>query len=285
MKKKKEKFRQPKQKKHRNHHLRFMTKLILLLLLVTVGMGLYYSYQLFFIPVHQEVKSEDKGLTKEQKEVKQEREELEKQGQENKTSIDYIADGSQEKDESVGKISDESDALNALKALQGELGIADVQEEYRVSKVKELEDLTVYEMQQYYEGIEVYGRSLMVSVDESGNLQSVNGTYEQPSNVAVEPEIQEYDAQEAAEAYLKENKDKIDELINKYAKNWSVNRMPKVDLSILRLAICELVFIEEIPSKVSINEAIELAKLYCDDKAPKFINGILGSVVNEFETK
>lgn len=183
MKKKKEKFRQPKQKKHRNHHLRFLTKLILLLLFVAVGMGVYYSYQLFFIPVHQEVKNEDKGLTKEQKEVKQEREELEKQEQENKTSIDYIADGSQEKDESVGKISDESDALNALKALQGELGIADVQEEYRFSEVKELEDLTVYEMQQYYEGIEVYGRSLMVSVDESGNLQSVNGTYEQPSNV------------------------------------------------------------------------------------------------------
>lgn len=178
MKKKKEKFRQPKQKKHRNHHLRFLTKLILLLLFVAVGMGVYYSYQLFFIPVHQEVKNEDKGLTKEQKEVKQEREELEKQEQENKTSIDYIADGSQEKDESVGKISDESDALNALKALQGELGIADVQEEYRFSEVKELEDLTVYEMQQYYEGIEVYGRSLMVSVDESGNLQSVNGTYE-----------------------------------------------------------------------------------------------------------
>ena len=207
MKKKKEKFRQPKQKKHRNHHLRFLTKLILLLLFVAVGMGVYYSYQLFFIPVHQEVKNEDKGLTKEQKEVKQEREELEKQEQENKTSIDYIADGSQEKDESVGKISDESDALNALKALQGELGIADAEEEYQVSEVKELKDLTVYEMQQYYEGIEVYGRSLMISVDESGNLQSVNGTYEQPSNVAVEPKIQEYDAREAVEAYLKENED------------------------------------------------------------------------------
>ena len=49
---------------------------------------------------------------------------------------------------------------------------------------------------------------------------------------------------------LKENKDKIDELINKYAKNWSVNRMPKVDLSILRLAICELVFIEDRKSVV-----------------------------------
>ena len=84
---------------------------------------------------------------------------------------------------------------------------------------------------------------------------------------------------------VKENKEQIDELINKYAKNWSVSRMPKVDLSILRLAICELIFIDEIPNKVSINEAIELAKLYCDDKSPKFINGILGSVSNEIEAK
>ena len=84
---------------------------------------------------------------------------------------------------------------------------------------------------------------------------------------------------------VKENKEQIDELINKYAKNWSVSRMPKVDLSILRLAICELIFIDEIPNKVSINEAIELAKLYCDDKSPKFINGILGSVSNELEAK
>ena len=84
---------------------------------------------------------------------------------------------------------------------------------------------------------------------------------------------------------VKENKEQIDELINKYAKNWSVSRMPNVDLSILRLAICELIFIDEIPNKVSINEAIELAKLYCDDKSPKFINGILGSVSNELESK
>ena len=84
---------------------------------------------------------------------------------------------------------------------------------------------------------------------------------------------------------VKENKEQIDELINKYAKNWSVSRMPKVDLSILRLSICELIFIDEIPNKVSINEAIELAKIYCDDKSPKFINGILGSVSNELEAK
>mgnify|MGYP004732743381 CR=1 FL=1 len=81
------------------------------------------------------------------------------------------------------------------------------------------------------------------------------------------------------------NKSTIDELISKYAKNWTINRMAKVDLAILRLAVCEILYVPNIPTKVSINEAIELAKLYCDDKSPKFINGILGSVVNEFEEK
>lgn len=81
--------------------------------------------------------------------------------------------------------------------------------------------------------------------------------------------------------HIKENKDEIDSLINKYAKNWTVDRMAKVDLAILRLATCEILYALNIPTKVSINEAIELAKLYCDDKSPKFINGILGSIVNE----
>lgn len=85
--------------------------------------------------------------------------------------------------------------------------------------------------------------------------------------------------------YLKENNEKINELINKYAKNWTVNRMPKVDIAILRLAICEILFVKEIPSKVSVNEALEISKVYCDDKAPKFINGILGSIINEIEGK
>ena len=57
--------------------------------------------------------------------------------------------------------------------------------------------------------------------------------------------------------------------------------MAKVDLAILRLATCEVLNALDIPTKVSINEAIELAKLYCDEKSPKFINGILGSIVNE----
>lgn len=85
--------------------------------------------------------------------------------------------------------------------------------------------------------------------------------------------------------YLKENNEKINELINKYAKNWTVDRMPKVDIAILRLAICEILFVKEIPSKVSVNEALEISKVYCNDKSPKFINGILGSIINEIEGK
>lgn len=84
---------------------------------------------------------------------------------------------------------------------------------------------------------------------------------------------------------LKENSGTINELISKYAKNWSIERMPKVDLAVLKVAICEILFVEDIPNKVSINEAIEIAKIYCDDKTPKFINGILGSVVNELSGK
>ena len=81
---------------------------------------------------------------------------------------------------------------------------------------------------------------------------------------------------------LSEHNYDIEEIITKHAKNWSLNRIAKVDLAILKLSICEIVYMnKEVPVKVSINEAIDLAKLYCDDKSPKFINGILGSVVND----
>ena len=84
---------------------------------------------------------------------------------------------------------------------------------------------------------------------------------------------------------IKENNEMINSLINSNAKNWSVDRIAKVDLAILKLAIAEIIAIDDIPQKVSVNEAIELAKIYCDDKSPKFINGILGSVISEIESK
>ncbi|MCX7843261.1 MAG: transcription antitermination factor NusB [Clostridia bacterium] len=70
----------------------------------------------------------------------------------------------------------------------------------------------------------------------------------------------------------------LDETIEKYSKGWKINRMPKVDLNILRLAIYEISFREDIPFNVSVNEAVELAKKYSTKEAGSFINGILGKV-------
>lgn len=72
------------------------------------------------------------------------------------------------------------------------------------------------------------------------------------------------------------NKEKIDRAIEKYSKGWKLSRISKVDLSILRLAIYEIVFRDDIPLNVSINEAVELAKNYSGEESGAFVNGILG---------
>ncbi len=76
--------------------------------------------------------------------------------------------------------------------------------------------------------------------------------------------------------------EEIDELIEKHAKGWKINRISKVDLSILRLSIYEVCYREDIPFNVSINEAVELAKKYSTEDAGSFVNGILGKVSKIF---
>lgn len=73
--------------------------------------------------------------------------------------------------------------------------------------------------------------------------------------------------------------EEIDYIIGECAKGWNTDRMSKVDLAILRLAVYELRFGEDTPVGVAINEAVELAKKFSSDEAPGFINGILGKVV------
>lgn len=73
-------------------------------------------------------------------------------------------------------------------------------------------------------------------------------------------------------------KEKLDALIFEHAVGWKPERMQKISLSILRLAVYEMIFMEDIPSTVSINEALELAKKFDDDNARPFINGVLNSV-------
>ena len=72
--------------------------------------------------------------------------------------------------------------------------------------------------------------------------------------------------------------EEIDREIEAHASGWSLNRIAKVELSILRIAAYELLFERAIPVGATVNEAVELAKTFGDDKAPGFINGILGAI-------
>ena len=72
-----------------------------------------------------------------------------------------------------------------------------------------------------------------------------------------------------------ERLDEIDAMLNEKAKGWSTNRMGKVDLTILRLAVFEIKYDEEIPTGVAINEAVELAKKFGQENSASFVNGVL----------
>lgn len=71
---------------------------------------------------------------------------------------------------------------------------------------------------------------------------------------------------------------KIDEIIAKYATNWEINRMAVVDRNVLRCAIFELLFIADIPPKVTINEAVDIAKKFGDKDSGRFVNGVLDQI-------
>lgn len=85
--------------------------------------------------------------------------------------------------------------------------------------------------------------------------------------------------------YIENNSVEIDDLIRSYADNWVLERMPVVDRSILRLGISEILFQEDVPYSVSINEAVELAKIYSTTESGKFVNGILGKIARDIEAK
>ncbi|HXF93890.1 MAG TPA: transcription antitermination factor NusB [Nitrospiraceae bacterium] len=77
------------------------------------------------------------------------------------------------------------------------------------------------------------------------------------------------------------HREELDVLIGAYAANWKVSRMPIVDRNILRTGLFELLWLPEVPAKVTINEAIELAKSFGDEEASKFVNGVLDQVLNK----
>jgi transcription antitermination protein NusB len=80
---------------------------------------------------------------------------------------------------------------------------------------------------------------------------------------------------------VEQNLSEIDSYIERFSRGWKVNRIAKVDMAIMRLALYEMLHMEGVPKVVSVNEAIELAKKYGGDNSPSFINGILGNIIKE----
>lgn len=89
------------------------------------------------------------------------------------------------------------------------------------------------------------------------------------------------DVKEFAEKLVRDtlkSKDRIDSIISKYADNWHLNRMALIDLTIMRFATCELLYMSDIPPKVTINEAVNIAKKFSQAESGKFVNGILDKI-------
>lgn len=80
------------------------------------------------------------------------------------------------------------------------------------------------------------------------------------------------------------HKERIDETLGVYLTGWKVDRLSKVDRQILRLAAYEMLFGTEVPPKVVVNEAIELAKRFGSDESGKFVNGVLGKLIQELDS-
>lgn len=96
-------------------------------------------------------------------------------------------------------------------------------------------------------------------------------------------EVTEKDKEELLEKFrgVSAHVEEIDRLINEKAKGWSVSRLPKADLTVLRLAVYEIIYDENVPDGVAVNEAVELAKQYGGDKSTGYINGVLAAIVRE----
>ena len=81
------------------------------------------------------------------------------------------------------------------------------------------------------------------------------------------------------------NKDFTDQIIQSHLQNWEFDRIAQIDRILIKMGICEIFYIEEIPPKVSITEMVEIAKIYSTDDSPVFINGILDAVYKDYQKK
>ncbi len=83
---------------------------------------------------------------------------------------------------------------------------------------------------------------------------------------------------------VEEHREELDEAIARHAKGWSLERIAPLDRNVMRMALYEIAYRDDVPTEVALDEAIELAKEYCGADAPGFVNGVLGAAVRERET-
>jgi len=113
-----------------------------------------------------------------------------------------------------------------------------------------------------------------------------NGDWKHIIDTILKPKLKGAESIKFAEQlFLKtaRNKDDLDDIIQDHIRNWKIERLAIIDRLILRLAICEFLYFEEIPTKVTINEAIEIAKKYSTRKSGRFVNGILDAALEHLK--
>ncbi|WP_085508827.1 transcription antitermination factor NusB [Thalassobacillus devorans] len=117
---------------------------------------------------------------------------------------------------------------------------------------------------------------------------------EKAFQVLFQVDVNDIDMEEAIEHVLEETKSDafmeqlihgvfaqkqvLDEKISNHLENWTIKRLPLVEKTLLRMAVYEIDFVEDVPEQVAINEAVELAKVFGDEKSGKFVNGVLSKM-------
>lgn len=121
---------------------------------------------------------------------------------------------------------------------------------------------------------------LLYQLDMGGNdFKRVIEQYWKQLDEPLEEGVHEFSEKLVEGAW--ENRGEIDQMIASYSNNWKINRMAAVDKNILRLAIYELLYCPDIPVKVTLNEAVEIAKRFGTAESGSFVNGILDNVARE----
>ncbi|GAB5466501.1 MAG: hypothetical protein Kapaf2KO_19370 [Candidatus Kapaibacteriales bacterium] len=123
-------------------------------------------------------------------------------------------------------------------------------------------------------------------IDEpKGKLLRPDEIYELESDVPIKWSEDELKFGKKLVRSVLEKREELDDYIDRYAQNWELERIAQLDRLILQVATAELLYFEEIPPKVSINEAIDISKKFSTEKSKVFINGILDSILDELKEK